>query len=163
MDDHTMFENETRLRLHRMERELRLWRLGAMLVLPLASVGLLAAMAAPPAGELRVHTLRVVDQAGTDRVVLTAQPGVPDMTFLDPSGKACLTLDIADDKSPVFQIANESRESGRLVFGFGSQGLPELQLSAGASKRSVTLGVPSSGGPVLRVLDEKGRLLMRVP
>jgi hypothetical protein len=163
MDDDTLFENETRQRLQRLETELRCWRIGAMLVLPLAAVVLLGAMAAPPAKELQVHTLRVVDNTGTDRVVLTADPQKPDMTFLDPSGRACLTLDIADDKSPVFQIAGESRESGRLIFGFGAEGLPQLQLSAGASKRSLTLGVPSSGGPVIRVLDEKGKLLMRVP
>jgi hypothetical protein len=107
--------------------------------------------------------LRIVDKEGTDRLVLTAEPGVPDMTFLDPAGKSRLTLDIADDKRPVFSIADQGQESGRMVFGLGSTGLPELHLSAGPSKRSVTLGVPSTGGPVLRLLDEEGKLLMRVP
>ncbi|MDR3635034.1 MAG: hypothetical protein P4L84_14615 [Isosphaeraceae bacterium] len=163
MCDEVAFQAETRDRLVRLEREVRRWRLAALVILPMACVLFLGAMAAPAVDELRTHTLRIVDKAGTDRLVLTAEPGVPDMTFLDPTGKSRLMLDIADDKSPVFSISDQGHESGRMVFSLGNTGLPELHLSAGPSKRSVTLGIPSAGGAVLRVLDEQGKLLMRVP
>jgi hypothetical protein len=163
MKDDVVFEAEVRARLLRLEREVRRWRLAGLAVVAVACVAALCAMAAPPADELRTHTLRVVDKAGTDRVLLTAEPGVPDMTFLDPNGQSRLTLDIADDKSPVFSISDHGHESGQMVFRLGKSGLPELYLSAGPGKRGVTLGVPSSGGAVLRLLDEEGKLLMRVP
>ena len=101
MADHTAFENEMRDRLNRMERELRYWRLGGILTLSLATVVVAAAMDDPPAKELRVETLRIVERNGKERIVLTAVPGVPDMTFLDPAGESRLTLDIADDHKPV--------------------------------------------------------------
>src|SRR5438128_1182182 len=72
MADYTAFENETRDRLNRMERELRYWRLGGILTLALAVVVVAGAMAQPPAKELRVETLRIVQVDGKDRIVLTA-------------------------------------------------------------------------------------------
>lgn len=163
MSDDVPFQAETRERLRRLEREVRWWRFGVTACCSVAAMALLGAMAAPPAGELRAHSLRIVDKGGTDRIVLTAEPSLPDMTFLDPSGKSRLTLDIADDKSPVFALSDQGQDNAHMTFGLGASGLPELRLSAGPGKRSVTVGVPSSGGAVVRLLDEQGRLLMRVP
>ena len=47
MADLTAFENDTRHRLNRLERELRYWRVGGVLVLSLAAIVVTCAMAQP--------------------------------------------------------------------------------------------------------------------
>jgi hypothetical protein len=157
------FEQETRERLRRMERELRCWRFGVLFGLSAVAVLVAGGMADPPAKELSVRTLRLVDQEGKDRIVLTAERGIPDMTFLDPSGKSRLTLDIADDQRPVLLISESGRESGRLTLGLEEEGVPMLQLYDGTGKKRITFGVPKNGGPVLRVLDKDEKLQIRFP
>jgi hypothetical protein len=161
MAEHTAFENETRDRLSRMERELRRWRAGGILTLSLAALAAATAMGDPPAGELRAHTLRVVDREGKDRIILTAEPKDPDMTFLDPSGKSRLTLDIAEDRKPVLSFSESGKES-RLTLGL-EEGAPMLSLFDQAGKKRVAFGIPRAGGPVLRILDANEKLQTRFP
>lgn len=161
MDQTGEFEQEMRRRLDRMERQLRRWRLGA---LGLAVVAVAGAMATPQARELTVKTLRIVDDAGKDRIVLTAEPSRPDMTFFDPSGKSRLTLDIAKDRRPLLLFADESgKEANRLTLGLEDEGHPGLILYDGHGRKRITLGIPKDGGPVIRVLDENEKLRMRFP
>jgi hypothetical protein len=162
MSGNPTFEHETRVRLNRMERELRRWRRGAGIVLSMVAVAVAAAMADPPAEELRVQTLRIVDREGKDRIVLTAVPKIPDMTFLDPAGASRLTLDIADDHKPVLQFSEGGKEKGRLTLGI-EEGAPMLQIYDRAGKKRVAFGVPKGGGPALRLLDENEQLLKRFP
>ena len=134
MADHAAFENETRDRLSRMERELRYWRFGGIFTLALATVVVAAAMDDPPPKELRVETLKIVQRDGKERIVLTAVPGVPDMTFLDPGGQSRLTLDIADDHKPVLRVSETANGKGHLILGI-EDGSPMLQLySTGMGK-----------------------------
>lgn len=163
MAESPTFEHDMRVRLDRMEREIRHWRWSALVALPVLVVLVAGGMAGPPAKELSVGTLRIVDQAGKDRIVLTAATGIPDMTFLDPSGKSRLTLDIADDQRPVLLFSESGQESGRLTIGLEEEGVPMLQLYDGSGKKRLTFGVPKEGGPVLRVLDKDGRLKVRFP
>jgi hypothetical protein len=156
------FEDETRARLDRMERELRHWRLGGVLALSLAVVAVACAMAQAPAKELSVETLRIVEQGGKDRLVLTAAPGIPDMTFLDPMGHSRLTLDIAGDEKPVLAISESGHERGRLTIGI-ENGSPMLRLYDKAGKLRVTLGVPQDVGGLIRILDPDGTLMRRLP
>jgi hypothetical protein len=121
------FECETRDRLNRVERELRFWRLAGAVGLSVAVVVIAGAMAQPLAKELRVETLRIVQGDGRERIVLTAVPGVPDMTFLDPGGQTRLTLDIADDQKPVLVVSESGKSKGRLTLGI-ENGTPMLQL-----------------------------------
>src|SRR4051794_32889569 len=103
-------------RLDRMEGQLRRWRRGTVAALGLAVVVVACAMGAPPVQELSVKTLRIVDDTGRDRIVLTADPLQADMTFFDPSGKSRLPLDVAKDRRPVLIFADEQgKESNRLV------------------------------------------------
>jgi hypothetical protein len=157
------FEEETRERFNHLERELRRWKCGALVLFSVAALLVVGGMAAPAANELSVRTLRIVDQAGKDRIVLTAEAGIPDMTFLDPSGKSRLTLDIADDQRPVLFFSEPGKESGRLTIGLEQEGVPMLQLYDGAGKKRITFGIPKEGGPVLRVLDKDERLKVRFP
>jgi hypothetical protein len=163
MVERTVFEQQMRDRMGRIERELRLWRLGGLLTLMLAAVVIAGAMADPaaPAKELRVQTLRIVDQQGKDRIVLTAEPKVPDMVFFDPSGKSRLTLDIADDHKPVLSFFEAGKES-RLTIGL-EEGAPVLNLYDRAGKKRVTFSVPMNGSPVIRILDENEKLQLRYP
>jgi hypothetical protein len=162
MADLKAFENETRARLNRMERELRCWRLGGILALASAAVLVASAMAEPPAKELRVETLRIVERDGKDRIVLTALPGIPDMTFLDPGGQTRLTLDIADDNKPEVVVAESGKAKGRLTLGI-ENGSPLLQLYDRDGKKRVTLGVPKDVGALIRILDADGRVQGRIP
>lgn len=158
------FEREMRDRLDRMERQLRRWRRGAVAGLGLAAVAVAGAMAQPPAKELVVKTLRVVDDAGKDRIVLSSNPDEADLTLFDPSGKSRLTLDVAKDRRPVLLFADESnKESNRLVLGLEDEGHPALLLYDGTGHKRVAFGIPKEGGPVIRILDESGKLRMRFP
>jgi hypothetical protein len=161
MAGHTAFENEMRGRLGRMERELRRWRLGGVLTLSLAAVVVAGASADDPVRELRATTLRVVDREGKDRIVLTAEPRIPDMTFLDPAGKSRLTLDIAEDHKPVLSFSESGKES-RLTLGL-EEGTPMLNLYDQSGKKRVSFGIPKAGGPVIRILDANERLQTRFP
>ena len=162
MSSDSAFENETRERLNRMERELRYWRLGGILTLSMATVVVAGAMADPPAKELRVETLRIVEPDGTDRIVLTAVPGVPDMTFRDPGGQTRLTLDIADNNRPVLVISESGKAKGRLELGI-ENGSPALQLYDRDGVKRVTIGIPKDIGALIRTFDEKGRVQGRFP
>ena len=157
------FENETRDRLSRMERELRRWRLAGIVTLAAATVAFAGAMADPPAKELRVETLRIVEQqSGRERIVLTAVPGVPDMTFLDPGGRTRLTLDIADDNKPVLVISESGQAKGRLTLGI-ENGSPRLQLYDREGVKRVTIGIPRDIGALIRTYDADGRVQGRFP
>ena len=162
MADHTAFENETRDRLSRMERELRYWRVGGILALSLVAVVVAGAMAGPPAKELSVETLRIVERGGKERIVLTAVQGIPDMTFLDPAGQSRLTLDIADDHKPELRVSESGKGKGRLTLGI-EDGSPILQLYDRDGKKRVTLGVPKDTGALIRILDADGKVQGRFP
>jgi hypothetical protein len=162
MGAETAFENEMRDRLDRMERALRRWRLGGIVTLAAATVAFAGAMADPPAKELRVETLRIVEQGGRERIILTAVPGVPDMTFLDPSGHSRLTLDIADDNKPVLTISESGHAKGRLTLGI-ENGSPVLQLYDREGVRRVTIGIPRDIGALIRTFDANGKVQGRFP
>jgi hypothetical protein len=158
------FEEEMRDRLDRVERQLRRWRRGALAALGVAAVAVAGAMAAPPVKEISVRTLKIVDDNGTDRIVLTADPTEADLTFFDPSGKSRLTLDLAKDRRPILQFSDKAnKESGRLTLGLEDEGHPALSLFDGQGRKRVVFGIPKEGGPVIRVLNEDGRLQMRFP
>jgi hypothetical protein len=162
MNSDATFENETRDRLDRMERALRYWRLGGIVSLAMAAVAVAGAWADPPAKEVRVETLRIVEGNGKERLVLTAVPGVPDMTFLDGNGQTRMTLDIADDNRPVLVIAESGKTKGRLELGI-ENGSPTLQLYDRDGVKRVTIGIPKDIGALIRTFDEKGRIQGRFP
>jgi hypothetical protein len=159
---HTAFENEMRDRLSRLERELRYWRLGGILMLSLATVVVAAAMDDPPPRELRAETIKIVERSGKERIVLTAVQGVPDMTFLDPAGESRLTLDIAADHKPTVTVSDIAKGKGRLLLGI-DDGSPNLQLYDREGKKRVTLGVPKDTGALIRIFDADGNVQGRFP
>ena len=158
----TAFESEIRERLSRMERELRYWRLGGILTLSLTTVVVAAAMDDPPQKELRAETIKIVERNGKERIVLTAVPGVPDMTCLDPAGESRLTLDIADDHKPVLSVSDTAKGKGRLVLGI-EDGSPTVQLHDRDGKKRVTRGVPKDTGALIRIYDADGKVQGRFP
>jgi hypothetical protein len=162
MADHAAFENETRNRLSRMERELRYWRIGGILTLAILTVAVCTAMDDPPPKELRIETLKIVQPDGKERIVLTAVPGVPDMTFLDPAGQGRLTLDIADDHKPVLRVSETAKGKGHLILGI-EDGSPMLQLFDRDGKKRVTIGVPNDTGALVRIFDADGKIQGRFP
>jgi hypothetical protein len=162
MGAETAFEKETKDRLDRMDRELRRWRVAGIATLALGTIVAAVAMAEPPARELRVETLRIVDQSGRERIVLTAVPGVPDMTFLDANGQTRLTLDIADDSKPVLVISESGQAKGRLTLGI-ENGSPTLQLYDREGVKRVTIGIPRDIGALIRTYDAHGKVQGRFP
>ena len=164
MTEPLSFEQEMRLRLDQMERKLRRWQRGSVVVVGFVVLTFASAMAAPPTKELVANALKIVDLAGKERIVLTADPEKADLTFFDPSGKSRLTLDVAKDRRPVLIFANESgNESTRLVLGLEDEGNPGLTLYDNKGRKRVAFGIPKEGGPVIRILDENGKLRMRFP
>jgi hypothetical protein len=161
MSGHITFEDEIRRRLDRMERQLRRWRVGGVLAFGVAVVAVAGAMAQAPAKELSVETLRIMHD-GKERLVLTAVPGVPDMSFLDPNGRSRLTLDIEGDENPVLAISESGHERGRLTIGI-ENGSPMLRLYDKAGKLRVTMGIPHEVGSLIRMLDEDGHIVRRLP
>jgi hypothetical protein len=137
-------EHEIQERLDRMERELRRCRLGtvSLTVLVVAAGGL-----AEPAKRLSVQTLKLVDREGKERIVLTAEEGIPDMTFLDPSGKSRLTLDITQDRIPVLLFSESGEEKNGLTLGFGEEEGPMLQFYDSKGKKRIAIAAPPKGKP----------------
>jgi hypothetical protein len=84
------------------------------------------------------------------------------MSFLDPKGRSRLTLDIAGDEQPVLAISESGQEKGRLTIGIENES-PMLKLYDQAGKLRVTIGVPHDVGSLIRILDEDGRVLRRLP
>lgn len=162
MLDDQPFRTKIEGRLERLEREVRRWRTGGILLLAAGMVVGACAMADPPARELRVETLRIAQPNGRDRIVLTATPGIPDMTFLDPEGHTRLTLDIADDSRPVLAISEFGQAKGKLTLGI-ENGSPVLQLYDREGTRRVTIGVPRDIGALIRTYDAQGKLQGRFP
>jgi hypothetical protein len=162
MTAHAGSGDQTQTRLNRIERELRWWRMGGTVILAATAVAGLAAMGDPPAKELRVETLRIVQPDGKDRLVLTAIPEIPDMTFLDPMGKARLTLDIAKDKDPELAIAESGKEKGHLAIGIDN-GTPVLRLYDRSGRLRVSMGVPHDVGSLIRIFNEDGSVVARLP
>jgi hypothetical protein len=156
-------EHEIRERLDRMERELRRWRLGALGAVSLTVLVVAAGALAEPAKRLSVQTLKLVDREGKERIVLTAEEGIPDMTFLDPSGKSRLTLDITQDRIPVLLFSESGEEKNGLTLGFGEEEGPMLQFYDSKGKKRIAIAAPPKGKPYLRFLDDQGRLLARFP
>ena len=111
---------------------------------------------------MRVETLRIVEPDGKDRIVLTAVPRVPDMTFVDPGGHTRLTLDIADDNKPELVVAESGKAKGRLTLGI-ENGSPMLQLYDRDGTKRVAIGVPKDIGSLIRIFDAEGRVLGRIP
>jgi hypothetical protein len=156
-------EQEILRRLDRMERALRRWKLGALASLSLAVVGVATGALAEPAKELSVRTLRLVDRGGKERIVLTAEEGIPDMTFLDPAGKGRLTLDITEDRVPVLLFSESGEAKNGVSLGFGEEEGPMLQFLDIKGKKRIMLAAPPKGKPYLRFQDEEGKLLARFP
>jgi hypothetical protein len=162
MTERTAFESETRERLNRMERELRRWRCVGIFAFGLAALMIAGAAGDKSSPELSVHTLRIVDTEGKDRIVLTAKPGVPDMTFLDPGGKSRLTLDIAEDHKPILLFSENGKECPLTLE--LEQGLPLVQLRDEGVTKRLTIGIPrGSEGPVMRFLKSSGEYLKSLP
>jgi hypothetical protein len=136
--------------------------MGGVALLVFTTLAVAAAMDDPPAKELRVETLKIVERGGKERIVLTAVPGVPDMTFLDPAGQGRLTLDIADDHKPVLRVAETAKGKGHLILGI-EDGSPMLQLYDRDGRRRVTLGVPKDTGALIRIFDADGKVQGRFP
>jgi hypothetical protein len=156
-------EPEILRRLDRMERAIRRWKLGALASLSLAVVGVAAGALAEPARELNVRTLRLVDLRGKERIILTAEDGVPDMTFLDPAGKCRLTLDITEDRVPRLLFSESGEEKNGLTLGFGEEDGPMLEFFDNKGKKRILIAAPPKGKPYLRFLDAEGKLLARFP
>jgi hypothetical protein len=154
---------ELRARLERMECTLLRWKQGTALVLGLGVCAVLTGAAGNPAEkEIQAQTLRIVDQDGKDRIILTADRNSPDLTFLDSGGQSRLSLDLAGDKTPLLQFSETGEEKGRLTIGMEG-GTPLLQIYDHVGRKRLVFGVPKEHGPVLRILDENERTLMRFP
>jgi hypothetical protein len=149
--------------LRRTDRALRRWRLTALAGLSLAVVVVAAGALAEPAKELSVRTLRLVDRGGKERIVLTAEEGIPDMTFLDPAGKGRLTLDITEDRVPVLLFSESGEQKNGMSLGIGEEEGPMLQFFDIKGKKRIMLAAPPKGKPYLRFQDEAGKLLARFP
>lgn len=149
-------------RLKEIERELRWWRRSAIAGLAVVAVMLAGAMAEPREKELRVETLRIVDDEGKDRLVLTARKGIPDMTFLDPKGHTRMTLDIAEDERPVLVVSDSGESANRVSLGI-DKGSPTVQLYDAETKKKVVLSVPKDLGALIRIFGEDGKLRSRFP
>ncbi len=163
MSENQARDQEIRERLDRIERELRRWRLGALAALSLAVIVGTAGALAEHAKDLRVQTLRLVDQQGKERIILTAEEGIPDMTFLDPAGKGRLTLDITEDRTPVLLFSESGEEKNGLTLGFGEEEGPMLQFFDNKGKKRITIAAPPKGKPYLRFMDDQGKLIFRFP
>lgn len=164
-------------RVGRLERQNRVLKLGAVLVLAIAGGVLLMGQASQPGipNELRTRRLAVVDEAGKDRLVLVVDrdgpvlmlgddvgnrqvalgvaPSGPRLLLYDQAGRVGVALSTSKD-GPGLLMYDEAGNTRAMLTSIKLMG-PSLILNDEAGKMRVVLGALKEG-PKLGLQDAEG-------
>lgn len=165
-------------RLERLEREIRWWRCGTLLVaLGLASVVLMG-QASPTSRTVEAERFVLKDARGTIRAQLTVltDGGGPVLGLADKDGRVRAFLSLLSDGAPLLALS-DTEGKARVTLGF-DQGVADLTFLDRAGKRRVqlafgpdlarlvfsdqgekvraALGVGPDGVPTLGLFDKDG-------
>jgi hypothetical protein len=150
-------------RLEKVERQNWRMKAGGILVLLVASAGLLMGQAMPKATTVEAEAFVLRDAAGKQRAALYLPPeGGAALSFFDPAGIGRAALRVDREGSPDLTLFDQAAKV-RAVLRVERTGLPGLVFFDQAGKARATLYVVSDGSAVLQLSDKDERVFWRAP
>jgi hypothetical protein len=150
-------------RLEQVERQNRRMKIGGILVVLVASAGLLMAQAMPKTTTVEAQAFVVRDATGTQRAALHLTPdGGAALSFLDPAGRGRAALRIDREGSPDLTLLDQTATT-RAVLRVERNGAPGLVLYDPAGKPRATLFVVADGSGLLQLSNKDEKVYSRVP
>jgi hypothetical protein len=150
-------------RLEKVERQNWRMKVGGILVLLVASAGLLMGQAMPRATTLEAETFIVRDATGKQRAALHLAPeGGVALSFFDPAGIGRAALRVDRDGSPDLTLFDQAAKV-RALLRVERTGLPGLVFFDEAGKARATLYVESEGSAVLQLSRKDEKVFWRAP
>ncbi|HSB69691.1 MAG TPA: hypothetical protein VLT62_10190 [Candidatus Methylomirabilis sp.] len=151
-------------RLERVERQNRRMRVGGIMVLLVASVGLLMGQAMPKATTVEAEAFVVRDSTGKQRVALHLAPdGGAALSFFDPAGMGRATLRVDREGSPDLTLLDQAAQN-RAVLRVERSGAPRLILfdPAGTPRASLYY-VVADGTGILQLSNQDEKVYTQRP
>lgn len=105
---------------------------------------------------LTLNELRLVDEVGRTRALLSLLRGRPRLILSDQNGEFRLELGLEVDDQPEIVLRDQNGKA-RARFCLNGQGGPELSLSDNAGRRRATLDLGRTGAPALILRDDLGQ------
>lgn len=150
-------------RLEKVERQNRRMKVGGIMVLLVAGVGLLMGQAMPKATTVEAEAFVVRDATGKQRAALHLAPdGGATLSLFDPAGIGRAALRVDREGSPDLTLIDQAA-TNRAVLRVGRNGSPGLALSDAAGKPRATLYVVSDGSGLLQLSNQDEKVYSRVP
>ncbi|MHC4818403.1 MAG: hypothetical protein ACYTF8_10145 [Planctomycetota bacterium] len=146
----------TEQRLERLERENRwMQRIGAVGI-AVAAVVLLVGQGRQPEGwHLVAKSVTVNDELGRPRIRLGQNGGVPQLQFLDGTGRTHITLG-ETPHGPLLRLRD--KKTTRIVLSTDHDGSASVLLTDKAGRSRCGLGTDPDGSPSIEVWDKDGGL-----
>ena len=107
-------------------------------------------------GLVNATELRLVDERGRTRALLSLLRGKPRLIMTDEKGEFRLELGIGEGGEPAVRL-RDADGRGRIELALTGQGSPSLDLSDAAGRNRISLGLNSVGYPALFMRDDAGR------
>jgi len=150
-------------RLEKVERQNWRMKVGGIVVLLVASGGLLMGQAMPKATTVEAEAFVVRDAKGTQRAVLHLAPdGGAALSFFDPAGIGRASLRVDREGSPDLTLIDQAAKT-RAVLRVERNGAPGLVLFDPAGRPHATLYVVADGSGILQLTDKDEKQFWRVP
>jgi hypothetical protein len=150
-------------RLERLERQNWRMKVGGIMVVLVASAGLLMGQAMPKATTVEAEAFVVRDATGNQRAALHLTPdGGAALTFFDPAAKIRAALRVDREGSPDLTLLDEAARI-RAILRVERAGLPGLVFFDQAGKPRATLYVESEGSAVLQLSRKDEKVFWRAP
>jgi hypothetical protein len=150
-------------RLEKVERQNWWMKVGGIMVLLVASAGLLMGQAMPKATTVEAEAFVLRDAAGKQRAALQLSPeGGAALSFFDPAGIGRAALRVDREGSPDLTLLDQAAKV-RAMLRVERTGLPGLVFFDQDGKARATLYVVSDGSAVLQLSDKGERIFWRAP
>jgi hypothetical protein len=150
-------------RLEKVERQNWWMKVGGIMVLLVASAGLLMGQAMPKATTVEAEAFVLRDAAGKQRAALHLSPeGGAALSFFDPAGIGRAALRVDREGSPDLTLLDQTAKV-RAMLRVERTGLPGLVFFDQDGKARATLYVVSDGSAVLQLSDKGERIFWRAP
>jgi hypothetical protein len=150
-------------RLEKVERQNWRMKVGGIMVLLIASAGLLMGQAMPKATMVEAEAFVVRDAKGIQRAALHLAPdGGAALSLFDPAGFGRAALRVDREGSPDLTLIDQAGKN-RAVLRVERNGSPGLALFDPAGRPHATLYVVSDGSGLLQLTDKDEREFRRVP
>ncbi|MEW5722240.1 MAG: hypothetical protein AB1896_03980 [Thermodesulfobacteriota bacterium] len=109
-----------------------------------------------PAGLVAAREIRLVDESGRTRALLSLLRERPRFIMLDEIGEFRIELGLGEGSEPSVRLRDREGRP-RLELALGAAGEPRVELSDGQDRDRVSIHLGAGGAPALLIRDEAGR------